>query len=265
MNGAGAFLPHPLLRCHLHDKVIKNTVAINTNVYHHSFMKPTPFLDRREGLDVTRNYLPHWDQTNRFQFITWSLADALPGKALQRLEREKVRWLQCHPKPWKSEEASIYYERYVDRVDRWLAQGRGDSLFQYPENAEFLAKVLMFYEGKQTRMDAFVIMPNHVHCLVFLMKGMSLPRLMKSWRGYSARELNRQYGKTGRFWNVAFWDTVPRSPEHYKRIRSYIEANPRKANLPLGSYRLWIRPTPLWEDLKQEGFGLHPEFGNLMA
>ena len=226
-------------------------------------MKPTPFLDRREVVDEWENDLPHWHQPLRFQFITWCLGDALPGKVLRRLKQERNRWLDAHPRPWSPSVQADYYDRFHDRVDRWLELGRGEMVFRNPVYAKFMADVLMFHEGSKSRMDSFVVMPNHVHVLVQLIGDTGLSDLLHSWRGYSALELNRRWGKKGRFWSEDYWDRVIRSPQHYRRVRRYIQDNPAKAGLPQGSYLLWMRDPPLWEELKMEGYCVRSEWGAL--
>jgi REP element-mobilizing transposase RayT len=226
-------------------------------------MIQSPFLDRREVVEEWKNDLPHWHQPLRFQFVTWCLGDALPGRALKRLKRERARWIEAHPHPWSPLVQADYYDRFHDRVDRWLEVGRGEMVFRNPEYANVMADVLLFHEGSKTRMDSFVVMPNHVHVLVQLIGDTRLSDVMHSWRGYSAQELNRRRGKKGRFWSEDYWDRVIRSPRHYWRVRKYIRDNPVKAGLPQGTWLLWMRDPPLWEDLKAEGVGVRSESGAL--
>ncbi|MCH8527430.1 MAG: transposase [Kiritimatiellae bacterium] len=226
-------------------------------------MNPTPFLDKREPLQQTQNDLPHWHQPLRLQFFTWNLGDALPVKAMARLKRERESWLYQHPKPWSDEEYQIYFERFTDRIDRWLALGRGESIFREVKAAGLMAEVLQFHEGKKMRMDAFVIMPNHIHCLAQLCGETTVSELMHSWRSYSALQLNRLRNRKGKLWSEDFWDRVIRSPENYWHVRKYIKDNPRKANLSEGNYLLWMRDTPLWRDLQREGYVVRSKCGEL--
>ncbi|GEM_PF-6903179 len=85
-----------------------------------------------------------------------------------------------------------------------------------------MRRTLLHFEGERTRMEAFVIMPNHIHCLFQLMETWTLPKLMHSWRSFSAKELNRITGRRGEVWSRSYWDRIPRGPRHYSRIRDYI-------------------------------------------
>jgi len=228
-----------------------------------SKIKPTPFLDCREEREICRNDLPHWHQYGRLQFITWCLGDALPAKAMKRLKHQKEMWLMMHPKPWDPREEAEYFDRYEDRINRWLNAGRGESVFRQRSNADLLAKTLMFHEGKKTRMDAFVIMPNHVHCLVQLVGDCAVSSLMHSWRSYSAQTINRKLGRKGPLWGRDYWDRIIRSPEHYWHVRRYIQNNPAKAKLSENQTLLWTRDPPLWDTLKEEGYETRAPWGEI--
>jgi REP element-mobilizing transposase RayT len=77
---------------------------------------------------------------------------------------------------------------------------------------------------------SFVIMANHVHAL--LLPKVDGSKLMKSLKGYTAREANRLLGRTGiPFWQKESYDHWVRDEAEWKRIVRYIENNPVKAGL----------------------------------
>ena len=85
---------------------------------------------------------------------------------------------------------------------------------------------------------AFVVMPNHVHILVSPL--VSLPRLTKALKGYTAKRANQMLGLTGSpFWQEESYDRLVRDAAEGERIRSYIELNPVRAGLvrEAGAYR----------------------------
>ncbi len=60
-------------------------------------------------------------------------------------------------------------------------------------------------ETGEYELGAFVIMANHVHAL--LLPRIPVSRLMKSLKGYTAREANRLLGRTGEpFWQKESYD-----------------------------------------------------------
>jgi REP element-mobilizing transposase RayT len=79
-------------------------------------------------------------------------------------------------------------------------------------------------------LGAFVVMANHVHAL--LMPRIDPGRMMKSLKGFTAREANRALGRTGQpFWQAESYDHWVRDETEYGRIVRYIENNPVKAGL----------------------------------
>jgi REP element-mobilizing transposase RayT len=79
-------------------------------------------------------------------------------------------------------------------------------------------------------LNAWVIMPNHVHILLHPKISPSL--LLKSLKGASARGANRVLAQTGRpFWQKESYNRWVRDAREFRSIRTYIEQNPVKAGL----------------------------------
>jgi len=85
-------------------------------------------------------------------------------------------------------------------------------------------------------LDAFVVMPDHVHGLLGLRdapaadRRSSLPGLMSTFKAAVTRRLHREFpGQVGRIWQRSYHDSIIRSARHLERVRAYIQANPRKA------------------------------------
>ena len=73
-------------------------------------------------------------------------------------------------------------------------------------------------------------MPNHVHALIETWH-VPLGEILKSWKGYTAKEANRILGTEGTFWAEDYFDRFIRDEAHLRRVVRYIEANPVKAHL----------------------------------
>jgi putative transposase len=74
------------------------------------------------------------------------------------------------------------------------------------------------------RLNAFVVMPNHVHLLAT--PAVRLPKLTKSLKGITAKRANVILGLTGRsFWQDESYDHVVRSEREFEKIRNYIDEN----------------------------------------
>jgi REP-associated tyrosine transposase len=77
---------------------------------------------------------------------------------------------------------------------------------------------------------AWVVMANHVH--VLLLPRVPPSRLLKSLKGYTAREANRLLGTTGElFWQRESYDHWVRDEAEWNKIAAYIENNPVRAGL----------------------------------
>ena len=73
-------------------------------------------------------------------------------------------------------------------------------------------------------------MPNHVHLLVEIWQK-PMAELLQSWKGYTARRINRVLGQRGKLWQDDYWDRYIRDEAHYRKVIHYIESNPVKAGL----------------------------------
>jgi REP element-mobilizing transposase RayT len=84
------------------------------------------------------------------------------------------------------------------------------------------------------RLDEFVVMPNHVHALIFLSgtdRGTPRPRLsdvIGAFKSLSAIACNRHRGRTGAFWQRNYYERVIRDDRELNAARQYIRDNPRK-------------------------------------
>ena len=61
--------------------------------------------------------------------------------------------------------------------------------------------------------------------------GDPLAKLMNTWKGKSARAANELLGRSGRFWQPDYFDTLIRNEAHLRQAVRYVEANPVKAGL----------------------------------
>jgi type I restriction enzyme R subunit len=85
-------------------------------------------------------------------------------------------------------------------------------------------------------MSDFVVMPNHVHLLAAFADEKGMLEQCDSWKHYTAREINRRLGRSGRLWQQDGFDHLVRSTRHYEAFRRYIADNPKKARLKSGEF-----------------------------
>jgi putative transposase len=80
------------------------------------------------------------------------------------------------------------------------------------------------------RLDAFVIMPDHVHGVFWVTEtGLSASEVMRAFKTFSSRAINAHRLTPGlRVWQRGFYDHIVRDEHDLARIRRYIAANPMR-------------------------------------
>ncbi len=207
-----------------------------------SGVKPAPANPLRSGTH-SRGYLPHVKREGASYFVTFRLADSLPepvllkiqGKRAERLRRfyadqQARKTLGVAP---RSEDTLEDIERdYFREIERFLDRGAGKCVLRQPEVAGMVASALTFFDGQRYRLDAWVVMPNHVHVLVWPMPNHSLSEILHSWKRFTSREANKVLGRTGdTFWQRESYDHWIRNDEEHARCCRYTILNPVKARL----------------------------------
>ena len=162
----------------------------------------------------SRGYLPHWDHPGVVQAVTFHLADSLPLQLLN---------------PMLLPEDEQPAQRA--RVQRALDAGWGGCVLSEPEAAVIVEDALLYGDGSRYRLLAWVVMPNHVHVLFEILEGMSLPRIVQAWKGYTAKQINALRGRHGALWNKDYFDRYVRDARHLGNATRYVHWNPVKAGL----------------------------------
>jgi REP element-mobilizing transposase RayT len=87
---------------------------------------------------------------------------------------------------------------------------------------------------------AWVVMPDHMHCLVQL-RDKSLAELMCRIKSRSSLAINQALGRRGRLWQKGYHDRAVRREEDVKALARYVVANPIRAGLVtrVHDYPLW--------------------------
>lgn len=191
------------------------------------------FLDESREIRKHGFKLPHWQQGEAMQFVTFRLGDAMPAEKVREWKGQRDAWSRTNPKPWTPDQEADYHRRFTRRLEHWLDEGFGSCLFENPEFREIMEKVLMHSQGVHVDQHAWVIMPNHLH--VLFSPGLPIETLMKVWKGVSARRIGR-----GSIWQKNYRDTLIRDAGHFANAVRYIRRNPAK--LRPGTFTLWQGP-----------------------
>ncbi len=169
-----------------------------------------------------RGILPHCDFPGVTQFVTFRLWDSMPAN--RRNEWEALLRL-------------VDRRERSKRLEAYLDMGHGACWLRDPNLAQLADAALRFFDRQRYELDAWVIMPNHVHVILQIWET-PLSALVKSWKGFVAREGNKKIRREGSFWEREYWDTLIRSEDQRRKALHYIETNPVKAGL-VGEAKVW--------------------------
>jgi REP element-mobilizing transposase RayT len=161
----------------------------------------------------SRGYLPHFDQPCLIQSVTIRLADSLPASLREQ---------------WESDGDERERSRRIEQV---LDRGYGASHLRHPKVAELVENALLHFDGERYRMLAWVLMPNHVHCVFEMMDGFPLSGLLHSWKSFTAHEAAKLVAFEAPFWWEDYYDRYMRDIRHYEATVRYIHRNPCAAGL----------------------------------
>jgi REP element-mobilizing transposase RayT len=161
-------------------------------------------------------HLPHWQPHGRSIFLTWRLHGSLPEEAVRRLKQG----------------AGLSPGEYFLDVDRILDRAKtGECWLANSQIADCVAAAIRRGENLgHYVLQAFAIMPNHVHLLIE--PSIPIHQVTRSLKGVTAREAKVILSRTGNhFWQDESFDHYVRDGKQFNRIEMYIENNPVAAGL----------------------------------
>ncbi len=202
-------------------------------------MSELHFFDASAEIRHTENRLPHWQQNGAVYFVTFRLADSIPSHVLGQWQDEREAWLRLHPEPWALQIELEYHRRFSGALEHWLDEGYGSCVLRRRDCAIIVTETLRHFEGDRAVMISFAVMPNHVHCMFLQNPEWPLEKLIRSWKGFAAREINKLLGRSGSFWQRDYFDRLIRDQDHFSNCVRYIRRNPLKANLRADEFTVW--------------------------
>ena len=165
-------------------------------------------------MTFTRRRLPHLSLPQRPVFLTWRLHNSLPPN-------------RAFPT------AALTSEQAFDVMDRLLDETRTGTFYLHqPAIAHMVVEAIEYDSAvlKQYALQAFVVMPNHIHLLAN--PTVPLDKLTKSLKGITAKRANTMLELTRKsFWQKESCDHLVRDELEFKKIHQYIEENPVRAGL----------------------------------
>jgi len=144
--------------------------------------------------------------------VTFCLADAWQL-------RDLATWKGLTPR-----EKRILYEHTLDAA-------YGKCWLRLPAIAEVVVEAILWRDGREYDLCAWVVMANHVHLVFRQRDGWPLAVVMRRLKSYSALQANRLLGRSGAFWGREYWDTMLKFDEHLERAVQYVICNPVNAGV----------------------------------
>ena len=183
----------------------------------------------------SRDHLPHLKKEGGSYFVTFRLAGTLPASVLQQLKQERERILQHalaskRALTWQEQEELLRW--HSNRVDAYLDAGHGECHLRQLAIARLVADALRFFDGKRYELRAWVVMPNHVHVVVWPRPPETLSRVLHSWKSFTSTQANKiLLREGGTFWQGESYDHLIRDDDDHARCVAHTINNPVSARL----------------------------------
>jgi len=202
-----------------------------------------------EKKEFYHHALPDFQQPGQAYFVTWSLFDAIPPKALVNYT-DKLHQLFLQIQEFKKMngdelllnsmklEFNDTRRNYLKAFDELLHLQQNSIVNLSKEsNSNILMNAFTFWEGKRIQNYAFTIQSNHVHWVLYVFdtdeKGnpVYLQDILQSVKHNSSTVITKIEGINGPLWQKESYDTTIRDDAHLYNAIEYTINNPVKAGL----------------------------------
>jgi hypothetical protein len=234
-----------------------------------------------------RRNLPHFQPAGATFFVTFRLAGSIPRAVLERWRVEQAASLRREQSREKTDQqaqaggvtnrtqtqaSGVRYleeqRRRFAMIEKYLDKSETGPLWLKNERvADMVSDSLRYRDGKVYRLDAFCVMPNHVHVVFAPLPVVahaaslrsvddsdpagestqagsvryverSLASILHSLKSFTSNQANKLLDRKGQFWEHESFDHCVRDEEEWARIIAYVLNNPVKAGL-IGNWREW--------------------------
>jgi DNA polymerase III alpha subunit/REP element-mobilizing transposase RayT len=220
-------------------------------------------ITKRKG-----SYLPHWNRDGAAYAVTFRLADSVPDSVAEGWRRERediVSRAAQQQRQLTHHERTELHQLYSARIESYLDAGHGECVLKEPRAADLVQEALKHFNGERYHLQAWAVMPNHVHAVIEPLGEYELKDILHSWKSYTAKEINKALGRKGQLWLDEYYDHLIRDEEDFNNQVNYVVGNPAKAGLREWSWCGMIThphgQDGLAADLEQHGQDAHVTHG----
>lgn len=182
--------------------------------------------------------LPHYQPAEATFFVTFRLAGSIPKDVIRRLRENHQlikKGILAQKDLTDKEKRELQYvaqkQLFAD-TDAFLDTNPNEPYWLKEKAvAEIVSEAIHYRDMKQYDLQAYTIMPNHVHMMMTLLPDAPvLFKVMQHLKRNVAKMSNKVLGRTGlAFWEDESYDHVVRDEKEFYRILNYILRNPIKA------------------------------------
>jgi len=105
-------------------------------------------------------------------------------------------------------------------------------IFAAPDAARIALDSLRWLrEAGRVWILGYVVMPDHVHLVLVLREGVTLPKVMQVWKGFTARSLRGRCGVPPPVWQRGYYDHGIRDAKDLQIRLQYMHENPVRKGL----------------------------------
>ena len=136
-----------------------------------------------------------------------------------------------------------HFTWYCDKVEALLDAGHGACWMNRPDVGDLVAGAVKFFAGQRYDLRAWVVMPNHVHAVLWPHPGHTLSEILHSWKSYTSNQVTNSSTIRVRILADRIFDLGFAMMLNASDV-AYVENNPAKARLCNGPGE-WIWAVPV--------------------
>ena len=124
-----------------------------------------------------------------------------------------------------------YYFVTICTENKKCIFGKSNQINEFGRLAgDFIEKITEYYPN--VFVDKYVVMPNHVHMILYLSTGnsVSLSQIIGQYKMVVTKQIHKR-DKDVTVWQRSFHDHIIRNRQSYEKIWEYIDNNPKKWEL----------------------------------
>ena len=128
--------------------------------------------------------------------------------------------------------------------------GKEDILFDEQISRIIFDSLDFMEKDEWIKLICCIIMPDHLHIVLHLLEKKSLAEILKSFKSFTSRRINRLLGRKGQLWQTQYYEHKIRQDEGLCNIVDYCHHNPLRRGLVDNpdEYPYWkLRPENIFE------------------